>query len=262
MNESARRWWDTILAAGSVVAFLGAWEIAVSADMVNRLLLPSPTDVGRVAIEQVRSGELLGHVVVSLGRIASGFLIGAGAGIMAGVLIGTYRPLRTVVYPMVEVLRPIPPLAWIPLAIIWFGIEEASKVFLLSVTAFFPIFVNTYKGVRNIDPTLIRAARSLEMKSSGVMVKIAIPAAMPDITTGLRFSWSLVFAVIVAAEMIAAQSGLGFLVTDAMNLGRFDVVVFGIVVIGVLSVATDYLWQVVSSRWLLRWHRGLDAVAE
>ena len=262
MNESTRRWWDTALAAGAVALFLVAWEIAVGTGVVNRVLLPSPTDVGRVAVEQIGSGTLFTHVLVSFGRIASGFSIGVSAGIVIGVLIGLYRPLRSVVYPVVEVLRPIPPLAWIPLAIIWFGIEEASKVFLLSVTAFFPVFVNVYKGVRNLDPILIRAARSLEMKSSGVVFKIAIPATMPDITTGLRVSWSLVFAVLVAAEMIAAQSGLGYLVTDAMNLGRFDIVVFGIVVIGVLSVLTDYLWQIVASRWLLRWHRGLDAVTE
>jgi len=251
-----------MLSLVAVAVFLAIWELIVRVGVVNRAILPSPMDVAYVAAAEFRKGMLLSHIAVSFGRIISGFAIGATIGIIVGVAIGFSRSIRSVMYPLVEILRPIPPLAWIPLAIIWFGIDEGSKVFLLTVTAFFPVVVNTYKGVGNIDPTLFQAARSLEMKGPALMLKIAIPGAMPDITTGLRISWSLVFAVLVAAEMIAAKSGMGFLIIDAMNLGRFDVVVFGIVLIGLLSVITDYIWQLVIARKLLHWHRGIDAVEE
>ncbi len=258
MNTTgARR--ETLIQFAAVIGFFVLWQVGAATGWVNRDIFASPADLGRIAITQLSGGALFVHIGVSLLRVLAGFAIGAGLAVFVGLAMGSSERIRVILNPIVEILRPIPPLAWIPLAIIWFGIEESSKVFLIAVTAFFPVVVNTYKGVAGIDRTLLRAARSFDVPASRMLTRVALPAAMPDITTGLRIGWSLSFAVLVAAEMIAANSGLGFLITDAMNQGRFDVVVFGIVLIGSISVATDAIWRKVIDRYLLFWHRGIEA---
>jgi ABC-type nitrate/sulfonate/bicarbonate transport system permease component len=242
----------------AIIAFLLAWQAAATSGWINRAILASPSEVFLIAIVQATDGSLFRHAGVSFARVLGGFALGATLGVVLGLAMGRIEVIRRAVNPIVEVMRPIPPLAWIPLAIIWFGIGEASKIFLIAVTVFFPVVVNTYKGVAHIDPVLIRAARSLDARLGSVLVGVALPAAMPDIATGLRISWSLSWAVLVAAEMLAAKSGLGFLVTEAMNLGRFDRVIFGIMVIGLVSVATDLALRAVIDRHLLHWHQGAD----
>lgn len=249
---------QSILPIVSILLFVGLWQTAATLGWVNRNILASPLDLAVIGGGMMADGSIFKHCAISLARVLVGFSVGALAGILVGLGMGQIERVRIILNPLVEVLRPIPPLAWIPLAIIWFGIGEQSKIFLIAVTAFFPIVVNSYKGVVSMDPTLLRAAQAFDVTHRKMLVQVTLPAAMPDIATGLRVGWSLSFAVLVAAEMIAAKSGLGFLVTDAMNLGRFDVVVFGIVVIGLLSVATDYVMRLLIAKYLLFWHRGLE----
>ena len=242
----------------AMIAVMLLWQVAASTGWINRAVLASPSEVLAIAVVQVTDGSLFLHCGVSFARVLGGFALGATLGVALGVTMGRIETFRRAVNPIVEIMRPIPPLAWIPLAIIWFGIGEASKVFLIAVTVFFPVVVNTYKGVAHIDPVLIRAARALDARLGAVLIHVALPAAMPDIATGLRVGWSLSWAVLVAAEMLAAKSGLGFLVTEAMNLGRFDRVVFGIIVIGIVSVASDFVLRAIIDRYLLSWHQGAD----
>ncbi|GJL84124.1 MAG: taurine ABC transporter permease [marine bacterium B5-7] len=258
MNDTSKSR-DYLISISAVILFLVVWQLAATAGVINRNILASPFDLAILGAQQVVDGTIFRHTLVSLSRVISGFTIGAVLAIILGLAMGNSERFRIIINPIVEVLRPIPPLAWIPLAIIWFGIGETSKIFLIALTSFFPIVVNTFKGVTGLDRTLLRAARSFDVTPRKMLWQVALPAAMPDISTGLRVGWSLALAVLVAAEMIAAKSGLGFLITEAMNLGRFDMVVFGIVVIGIVSVATDALLRAFIGRYLLFWHRGLDS---
>jgi ABC-type nitrate/sulfonate/bicarbonate transport system permease component len=156
----------------------------------------------------------------------------------------------------IEILRPIPPLAWIPIALIWFGLGESSKVFIIFLGAFFPIITNTYKGMATIDPMLIRAAQTMGVRGLKMLAQIAIPAALPDIAIGIRVGWSLSFGSLVAAEILAAQEGLGYMIMYARELGEINVIVYGIILIGVLNLATDFLIHEFLFKRRLRWHFG------
>ncbi|MCP4381267.1 MAG: ABC transporter permease subunit, partial [Hyphomicrobiales bacterium] len=147
-----------------------------------------------------------------------------------------------------------PPLAWIPLAIIWFGLGEPSKFFMIFLGAFFPVVTATYRGVTSVDPALIRAAQTFGLKGLGLLVKVVIPGAAPDLATGIRIGWGLSFGVLVAAELIASDRGLGFMIMHARLLGNVDVIVVGIVLIGVLNLATDIGIVLLVRRWIGRWH--------
>jgi ABC-type nitrate/sulfonate/bicarbonate transport system permease component len=185
------------------------------------------------------ASELAMHVGVSLSRIVLGFALGAAAGIALGIASGWYGWLGRIVRPIVDLLRPIPPLAWIPIAIVWFGLGEPSKWFVIFLGAFFPIFTNAYRGMASIPPVLLRAARTMDVDGAALLFKVAIPAALPDIATGLRVGFGLSFGTLVAAELIAANRGMGYLVMESRQIGDLGVAVFGILLIGVVSLASD-----------------------
>jgi ABC-type nitrate/sulfonate/bicarbonate transport system permease component len=176
---------------------------------------------------------------VSLSRIVLGFALGAAAGIALGIASGWYGWLGRIVRPIGDLLRPIPPLAWIPIAIVWFGLGEPSKWFVIFLGAFFPIFTNAYRGMASIPPVLLRAARTMDVDGAALLFKVAIPAALPDIATGLRVGFGLSFGTLVAAELIAANRGMGYLVMESRQIGDLGVAVFGILLIGVVSLASD-----------------------
>lgn len=255
-NADWRQLW---LGAAGVVAALGLWAALPASGAVSAVVLPGPLEVLKVGFADMSWVTLGHHVSVSLLRIVVGFAAGAAVAVVAGVVLGVSRLAESLLHPIVEVLRPIPPLAWIPLAIVWFGIGEGSKVFLIALATFFPVFVGTYKGVSLIDPVLIRASRALDTTRFRMIFGVIIPAAMPDIAIGLRLGWSMAFVVMVAAEMIAAKSGVGWLIMHAMQIARFDQVIFGVLLIGVLSVASDAAWHAVIRAKLLHWHVGIHA---
>ena len=155
--------------------------------------------------------------------------------------------------PIVELLRPIPPLAWIPIAIVWFGLGEPSKVFVIFLGAFFPIFTNACRGMTTIPPVLLRAARTMDVEGWRLLLRVALPAALPDIATGLRVGFGLSFGILVAAELIAAERGMGYLVMQARQLGQLGVAVFGILLIGVVTLLADRLLGAVIARTVGRW---------
>jgi len=249
---------DWVYTVAGAVLFVCGWQLICSLHLVPVSILPSPATVVAALWSEAGNGRLASNVIASLFRLVSGFAIGAAVGICLGLLAGTLTAARAVLMPLVELLRPIPPLAWIPLALIWFGIGEPSKLFLIALTACFPVLVATFKGVEQIDPTLIRAARSLDVPQWRMLVKVVLPAAMPDVVTGLRLGWTLGTTILVGAEMIAASSGLGFMIMDGMNSGRFDLLILGILPLGTISVVADGLFGRLSRSRLLRWHAGLE----
>lgn len=246
----------------TIILIFSAWQIALISKLIPEAVLPAPTIVLSLAWQELGSGKLVEYIQISGLRLISGFLIGSCIGVLLGAILGSYRTLRLMFMPVCETLRPIPPLAWIPLALIWFGIGEESKIFLIALTAFFPVFITTLKSVQQIDFNLLRAARSLDVNHRQMFFLVTLPAALPDIVTGLRLGWSIGLVALVGAEMIASTSGLGYLIMNGMNKGRFDEVILGILVIGVISILTDMVFIQFTKTKLLRWHNNLDKSAD
>jgi ABC-type nitrate/sulfonate/bicarbonate transport system permease component len=243
-----------MLGAAGALGVLLLWEAAARSGAVSPLVFPPPSAAIPEALKRVPPAELWGHVRTSLLRIFWGFCLGAGPGILLGIASGWYRTLGALARPLIELVRPIPPLAWIPMAIIWFGLGEPSKVFVIFLAAFFPVFTNTYRGMVGIDPLLLRAAQTMGLAGPRLLFRVAIPAALPDIATGLRVGWGLSFGILVAAELIAAERGMGFLIMHARLLGQVSVIIFGILLIGATNLVTDYCLAALLRRWLGRWH--------
>jgi len=220
----------------------------------NPLLLPSPHTVLFAGIEMVRTGELQRDILASLSRVVQGFLLAALVGVAVGTAVGRSRRLEYLVEPTVELLRPIPPLAFLPMMVLWFGIGETSKVAFIAYAAFFPIFTTTVEGIKYVDPVLIRAAASLGASERDIFRYVVLPAALPNIITGLRIGFGLSFFVIVAAEFIAADSGLGFLINDARTFFLVANMLLGAAVIGAIGFIFNTLLRRLEAR-LLRWRK-------
>jgi len=209
-SRSAR--WGLFLALWSALA-----GIVVLLRLFNPIFLPGPWLVLGSLVELAVKGQLWGHVAATLERVAVGFRHRRGARRDAGLAAGYLVPVRNMVEPLVELLRPIPPLALLPMFIVWVGIGETSKVGFITYATFFPIFLTTVTGVRQIDPLLLRAAQSLGARGLAIFTRVILPAALPDILTGLRLGVALAFFVIVISEFIGAEQGLGYLINDGRN---------------------------------------------
>jgi ABC-type nitrate/sulfonate/bicarbonate transport system permease component len=244
---------DRNAGALGVAMFFLIWEVAARAVWHDPAVLPAPSQALMQAWSVLTLPELLGHVGISLWRIVAGFAIAAVIGIALGVACGWFRTLGWVLGPLVELLRPIPPLAWIPIAIVWFGLGEPSKVFVIALGAFFPVFTNAYRGMTMIPPVLFRAARTMDVGGWRLLWKVAVPAAMPDIAVGLRVGFGLAFGVLVAAELIASDRGMGYLIMEARQVGHLGVSVFGILLIGTVNLLVDRQLGNVIARTIGRW---------
>jgi ABC-type nitrate/sulfonate/bicarbonate transport system permease component len=245
---------DALLGALGVAVLLAAWEGAARSGTVSPAVFPAPSAAVAGTLARLPPAEIGANVLISLTRIVEGFALGAALGIAVAVAAGWYRTLGNLLRPVIELLRPIPPLAWIPMAIVWFGLGESSKVFVIFLGAFFPVLTNAWKGIAGIDPVLIRAAQTMDQRGLRLLARVVLPAAMPDIATGLRVGWGLSFGVLVAAELIAASSGMGFMIMNARQFGEVGVIIFGILLIGACNLATDWLLAAAIRRWLGRWH--------
>ena len=248
-----------LLRCSSVVLFFALWAAFSFANarylkFFNPVLMPSPLDVLKTGIELVESGELQRDILASLSRVLQGFAIAAIAGVALGMAVGRSRVLESLVDPMLELLRPIPPLAFLPMMVLWFGIGEASKISFIAYAAFFPIFTTTLEGIKYVDPLLLRAAESLGASRRDLFRYVVLPAATPAIITGLRLGFGLSFFVIVAAEFIAADAGLGYLINDARTFFLVSQMLLGAAVIGLIGFAFNRLLRLLEAR-LLRWRK-------
>jgi ABC-type nitrate/sulfonate/bicarbonate transport system permease component len=248
-----------LLRCASIVLFFAVWAAFSFANarylkLFNPVLTPSPLDVLRAGVELVESGELQRDILASLSRVLQGFAIAAFVGVALGMAVGRSRLIESLIDPMLELLRPIPPLAFLPMMVLWFGIGEASKIFFIAYAAFFPIFTTTVEGIKYVDPLLLRAAASLGASQRDLFRYVVLPAATPAIITGLRLGFALSFFVIVAAEFIAADSGLGYLINDARTFFLVSQMLLGAAVIGLIGFAFNRLLRLLEAR-LLRWRR-------
>ncbi|MHA3980744.1 ABC transporter permease [Halovulum sp. GXIMD14794] len=225
------------------------WQLAIVILTPPSTILPSPGAVAGTFFEELLSGELLVNAAVSLTRVSTAWAISAVIGIPLGVLIARNTLAEKLLDPVIELFRPISPLAWIPLAILWFGIGEAGKVFIIFIATFFPIVLNTVDGIKRVDPVLLRAGQVLGCSSAPeLFLRVMLPAALPSILVGLRVSFGTGWAAIIAAELVAANSGLGYLIADGMEILRSDLVMVGMIAIGIIGVMVDALFKFLASR--------------
>lgn len=238
-----------------IAVVLLVWQALAWADLINAVLLPAPLTLFWTAIDLLRDGSLLRHVGASIERVLVGVLCAVVVGLALGVLLGWSERLSQYVKPIVEALRPIPPIAWTPLAILWFGIGNAPSYFLVFIGAVFPVFVSTFSAVRNIERTQINAALCLGATPGMLIRDILIPGALPVIFPGLRIALGVGWMCVVAAELIAAQSGLGYMIQQSRLLLQTQNVVTGMIAIGVIGFAMNAAMTVVERR-LVPWQES------
>lgn len=235
-----------------IAIFVGLWQLLAGIGWINPVLLPSPANLAGAAWELLAEGTLIQHTIASLGRVLIGFVLAGIAGIVLGVVLGWSPIISDLVRPVVESLRPIPPIAWTPIAILWFGVGNAPSYFLVFIGAIFPVFVNTYSAVRNIDRNQINAALCLGARPGLLIRDIIVPAALPIIFPGLRIALGVGWMCVVAAELIAAQSGLGYMIQQNRVLLQTQNVVTGMITIGLVGFAMSALMSVIERR-LIPW---------
>lgn len=240
-----------------IAILLLAWQVAVSRQSEH--LLPGPWGVVGGIGDLLRHGLLFKYVVASLFRVTWGFVLAAVLAIPLGLMIGWYRRAEMAVNPLVQVFRPISPLAWIPLAILWFGVGDISSIFLIFLGCFFPLLLTAINAVQNVPAVYIRAGRNFGLTPIALISQVLYPAVIPQLLIGLRITLGVAWLVVVAAEMIAVDSGLGFLIVDARNAGnRYDLVVAGMVIIGLIGLLLDTAMRSFENVKSFRWAYSED----
>jgi len=234
-----------------------AWEALSRSGVINPMILPAPSRVLLRWIDYLKSGELPRDAVSSLYRVMMGFLIGTTLALLLGLAMGASNKAYAYLNPVLQLLRPIPPIAYVPLAILWFGLGNPPAFFLISLGAFFPVLMNTISGVRSVDAIYIRAARNLGASRAALFFRVMVPAAMPHIMTGVRVGFGVAFIVVIVAEMIAVNNGLGYRILEAREYFWSDKIIAGMITIGLLGLGIDSALARLS-KYLLRWHRGLE----
>jgi sulfonate transport system permease protein len=258
INKVLHQLWQRLLPWLLPIFLITLWQISSSQGWISVRVLPAPLSVLDAAWSLAESGELWKHVRVSAGRALTGLAIGGGLGLAAGLLTGSIRWAETLLDSSIQMVRNIPALALIPLVILWFGIDEAAKLFLISVAVFFPIYINTFHGIRNVDPGLIEMGRTYGLSQWGLYRQIILPGALSSILVGLRFSLGLMWVILIVAETISAQAGIGYLTMNAREFLQTDVVLVGILLYAILGKVADIFAKGLERYWL-RWHPGYQS---
>lgn len=237
------------------LALLLAWELASKSGWLSTRVLPEPWSVLRAFVALSASGEMWHHVATSTGRALSGFAVGGGLALALGLFTGSVRWAETLLDTTLQMVRNVPPLALIPLVILWFGIDEGAKLFLVSLGVFFPIYVNTFHGIRAVDKGLIEMARSYGLSGWSLYRQVILPGALPSILVGVRFSLGFMWVILIVAETVSAQAGIGYMTMNAREFLQTDVVLVGVLLYAALGKLADLLAKGLE-RWWLRWHPG------
>jgi sulfonate transport system permease protein len=231
------------------------WEASARAGWLSARVLPEPWAVARAAWALLQSGELLADVKISAARALGGFAIGGGIGFFLAVATGCSKALEALLDSTVQMIRNIPVLAMIPLVILWFGIEEEAKLFLVALGVFFPVYVNTFHGIRSVDAGLVEMAKSYGVRGVALYRHVVLPGALPSILVGVRFALGLMWVMLIVAETLSAQSGIGYMTMNAREFMQTDVVVVGILLYALLGKFADQGARALET-WLIPWRAG------
>lgn len=218
---------------------IAIWQLSSTMGWISKSILPSFTYVVEEAIALIDSGKLQAHIAISISRVAKGFLLGATLGIVLGTIMGFSKFFNRFFGSLVGILRPVPMIAWIPLLILWLGIGEETKVSLITVGTFWSVLLNTIHGIQSVDPKLLEVAKILKKDRLTVIFKVVLPSALPAVFTGVRLGMGTAWSCVVAAEMIAASKGIGFMITYAREVSKPADVLVGVFVIGVIGLLID-----------------------
>jgi sulfonate transport system permease protein len=229
------------------------WQFFVQVGWLSTRVLPAPTGVVQAGIQLAKSGELLRHIGVSSWRAFLGFAVGGGIGLVLGLLNGIFPISEKLLDTSIQMIRNVPHLALIPLVILWFGIGEESKLFLVALGVMFPIYLNTYHGIRTVDPGLIEMGKVYGLKQAALFWQIILPGALPSILVGVRYALGIMWLTLIVAETIAADSGIGYMAMNAREFMQTDVVVLSILIYALLGKLADTAARVLEEKWLA-WH--------
>ncbi|MBT2566824.1 ABC transporter permease [Arthrobacter sp. ISL-85] len=249
----SRNWARLPLGLIIPAALLAAWQVASSSGMFTVVQLPPPAMVLAAAGELVERGQLGTHIAISTQRVLIGFLVGAALGLVLGATVGLSRLADALLAPTIGALRAVPSLAWVPLLILWMKIGEDSKVTLIIIGAFFPVFTTVSLALRHVDRNLVEAARAFGLKGIRLLTTVQLPAVVPAVFSGLRLALAQAWLFLVAAELIASSMGLGFLLIDSQNNGRTDRLLLAIVMLAVIGKITDALLGLAEKWAVKRW---------
>lgn len=250
-----------VLAWTLPVLLIAGWEISARQGWLSTRVLPEPFAVLQAFLTLAGSGELWAHIGVSSARALIGLAIGGGLGLLLGLLTGSLRWAETLLDTTLQMVRNIPPLALIPLVILWFGIDESAKLFLVAIGVFFPLYLNTFHGIRSVDAGLIEMARSYGLTGWRLYREVILPGALPSILVGLRFSLGLMWVLLIVAETISAQSGIGYMTMNAREFLQTDIVLVGILLYALLGKLADVLARALE-RVALRWHPSYQTASK
>jgi NitT/TauT family transport system permease protein len=254
-NFFAQRRARILAPAGVLALLLAVWWAAVV--LAHSVILPTPGQVVMATWQLVRDGSLWDHIGSSLMRVASGFLLAIFVAIPLGLWIGRIEAAWITLNPLFQLLRPISPIAWIPLAILWFGVGNASPIFLIFIASVFPMIVQTAAGVHTIEQRYLRAAENFGVSRAKLYRQVIIPAVLPEIIVGMRITLGVAWLVVVAAEMIVRRSGLGYLIMDSRNAGnRYDLVIAAMIIIGIIGLMLDGITRLLERLKSVRWRYG------
>ena len=232
---------------------LAGWQYLSWTGAIPERILPAPTQIVEAAIELTASGELYDHMSISLGRALAGFLIGGILGFLLGLFNGVFRFADLFFDTSIQMLRNIPHLALIPLVILWFGIGEISKIFLVALGVLFPVYINTYHGIKSVDKNLIEMGKAYGLKGKELFFHVMLPGAMSSILVGIRFSLGVMWLTLIVAETISAQTGIGYMATNAREFMQMDVIVLSIVIYALFGKLSDVIARYFEGK-LLKWN--------
>ncbi|SMY11082.1 ABC transporter permease [Brevibacterium jeotgali] len=249
----SRRLVQVVLGAILPLCLLGAWQILSGTGAFSFVQLPPPAAVATAGADLIARGELWTHIGISVQRVLLGFIAGGALGIVLGSAVGLSRFAHAVSAPLIGAFRAVPSLAWVPLLLLWIGIGEDSKVTLIAIGAFFPVYTTVASSLRHVDVQLVEAARTFGYSGLRLLLTVQLPAVVPSVFSGLRLALAQAWLFLVAAELLASSMGLGYLLTDSQNNGRTDRLLLAIILLAVLGKVTDALLGLVETRALKRW---------
>jgi NitT/TauT family transport system permease protein len=243
---------ESLPALALLAALIATWWIAVVA--TKSVIFPTPWDVVTGMLELLNDGTLWRHIGASLTRVGTGFVLAVCVAVPLGLWMGWVRGAYSTLNPLFQILRPISPIAWIPIAILWFGVGTASPIYLIFISSVFPMIVQTTVGVHTIEKRYLRAAENFGVSRHTLFRQVVIPAVLPQVLVGMRIGLGVAWLVVVAAEMIALRSGLGYMIMDSRNAGnRYDLVVAGMIIIGVIGLSLDGIMRLMEGIKWVRW---------
>jgi NitT/TauT family transport system permease protein len=243
---------ETLPSLAVIAALIGAWWVTVV--VTQSVIFPTPGAVVIGTFELLKDGTLWRHIGASLMRVGVGFGLAVCVAVPLGLWMGWVRAVYRMLNPIFQILRPISPIAWIPIAILWFGVGDASPIYLIFISSVFPMIVQTTVGVHSIEKRYLRAAENFGVSRRTLFRQVVIPAVLPQIITGMRIGLGVAWLVVVAAEMIALHSGLGYMIMDSRNAGnRYDLVIAGMIIIGVIGLSLDGIMRLLEGLKWVRW---------